>query len=175
MTNYMRFFEKHGRDGEKMKVFSIEEVMEGKKELIGKPRMLSIGLQAGDHDEELFQEDLLSLKLSDVPETHGQFWHQNLATTMKEKNLDEVVLYFYPTKYLLPEFRIYFKRDGKYASHQTVTGTTTFTDNRIYEPTASNLSLISLLASAGAKVIGNGLEHPELLPDDDGFRNTHFI
>lgn len=175
MTNYMRFFEQYGRDGEKMKVFSIEEVMEGKKELIGKLRMLSIGLQVGDHDEELFQEDLLSLKLSDVTADHGQFWHQNIAKMMQERNLDEVVLYFYMTKYLIPEYRIYFKRDGKYASHATVKESSTFTDNRLFEETANNLFLVTLLTSAGAKVIGNGLEHPELLPDDDGFRNTHFI
>lgn len=174
MTNYMRFFEKYGREGEKMQVLSIDELMEGgRKELIGKPRMLSIGMQTGE--QELFQEDLLSLKLADVSKDHGQFWHQNLAKTMKERELDEVVLYFYMTKFLLPEFRIYFKRNGKYASHATVKASSTFTDNRLFEETASNLSLVSLLVSAGAKVVGNSHENPELLPDDDGFRNTHFI
>lgn len=173
MTNHMRFFEKYGREGEKMKVFTIEELMEGKKELIGKPRMQSIGLQVGE--QELFREDLLSLKLADVPKDHGQFWHQNLAKMMKERELDEVVLYFYPTQFLQSEYRIYLKRDGKYASHATVTGQQVFTDNRIYEPTDGNIFFPSLLIGAGAKIIGNGLEHPELLPDDDGFRNTHFI
>lgn len=175
MTKWLRFYEELGREGEKMKVLSLDELLEGKKELIGRPRMLSIGVQVGDQATELFQEDLLSLKLSDVPENQGQFWHQNFAKLMKERDLDEMVLYFYMTKYLLPEFRMYFKRNGKYASHATVKESSTFTDNRLFEETASNLSLVFLLASAGATVIGNGLEHPKLLPDDDGFRNTHFI
>lgn len=174
MTNYMRFFEKYGREGEKMQVLSIDELMEGnRKELIGNPRMLSIGVQAGE--QELFQEDLLSLKIADVTADHGQFWHQNIAKIMQERKLDEVVLYFYKTKYLLPEYRIYFKRDGKYASHATVKESSTFTDNRLFEETASALSFVSLLASAGATIIGNAFENPDLLPDDDGFRNTHFI
>jgi hypothetical protein len=174
MTNSIRFYNRVNKflGKDQMEILTMEEVIKGERpDLAGAPRMLSIGLQAGE--QELFQQDILSLKIDDVPED-SNFWRQEIGKVMKEKEFDECVIHFYETKLLLPEYVIYLKRNGKFGSHNTVTGRNSFSEGTLFEPKYSNLQFPVLLTSNGAKVIGNGIQDKNLLPSQETFDNEMY-
>lgn len=173
MTNSIRFYNRVNKflGKDQMEILTMEEVIKGERpDLSGVPRMLSIGLKAGE--QEIFQQDILSLKIQDVKED-SNFWRQEIGKVMKEKNFDECVIHFYETKFLSPEYVILLKRNGKFGSHNTVTGKNVFSEGTLYEPKASGLYFPVLLTSNGAKVIGNGIQHKNLLPNEETYHENY--
>lgn len=171
MTKSIRFYSKSKRlaGEEAMEILTMEELIGASRpDLAGKPRMLSLGMNVGE--QEVFQQDILSLKIEDIKED-SNFWRQEIGKVMKEKEFDECVIHFYETKFLLPSYVIHLKRNGLFATHNTVNGKKLFSEGVLYEPKYSNIEFPYLLISCGAKIIGNGFEHKNLLPSEDTFEH----
>ncbi|AJD93299.1 hypothetical protein JMA_39810 (plasmid) [Jeotgalibacillus malaysiensis] len=159
MSKRLRFY----HNGE-MVVKSLEELILGKNPELSKVSpMFSTGLEVDETP--VFEEDILSLKLSDVP-PDSNFWNQEIAKVMKASNMNEVILHFFTNKFNHVEFRLHMKRDELWGSHNTVKQEKSFHESRLYAPCFTGMPLPYLMVFSGAKIIGNSLEHPQLLPGE---------
>lgn len=157
MSKAMRFYH-----NEKMVVKTLEELIAGNApELAKETPMFGTGLDY--QDTEVFEEDILSLKLSDVPE-NSNFWNQEVARVMKASEMNEVIFHIQRSPYRNLSYRVHMKRDNRWGSQNTVTNKKLFHESTLYEPCYDGIYLPAFLINCGAVVIGNGVEHPDLLP-----------
>lgn len=158
MASTIRFYKDN-----QMEILTMEQVLtEQRMDLISCPRMMEL---YKDHDGKttLYQEDILLLNLEDV-EDDSNFWKQNIGKKMKELNLNQVLLHFHTSAYHVMEYRLFLKRDERFASSNTVREKDIFSEGKLYSPCFDDIFFVSLIVSNGGKVIGNALENPELLP-----------
>lgn len=159
MSSTIRFYK-----NKQMEILTMETLLrEQREDLISSPRMMELFEYDGTT---VYQEDILLLKLEDVPEK-SNFWNQNLAKMMKKVNLNQVIIHFTTSSLHITEYRLYLKRDEQFASNNTVNEQNFSSGKRLYEPCFHSPELPYLLLGSGGKIMGNTHEDATLLPGDD--------
>lgn len=120
----------------------------------------SLGMEyKGDN---VYERDTIHLSTTDVDDNNG-FWASNVGRMMKEKGFTELVLAFDVSPFLAIEYKLYFRKNGKWATQSDYDGEES-EDETVFYTSGDGPMFPRYLLQKGAIVATNTVTHPGIVP-----------